>query len=393
MQPNPYTPGSTPRYLAGRGEELARVRRFLTPVVAFGEMAGPQMVLHGPRGVGKTSLLRAVAGDARAQGFATTWTSCVRGQPFLADLASGIERSLTGVGIDTTSSRWRARLTKVGLELGLTGPKVSAEFEPTPRTAHGAVPPAGSVAPLETLLGEAARAVRDRGGAGLVVALDELHAPRELDVAVLLNAIQNLDGERDQHPLAVIGAGLPSVRGGLTRAATFGERTHWLEVGTLDPADAADLLVHPAAGLKVTWQPDALRALLEQADGYPYFLQVLGSAAWEAAAPEAGAEIDVGHAEAGILAGAEQLRSMYAARWQAATGAEKTFLTAMAELGGDAPVARIEIARRLSRSSRALSATRERLLDKAIIVASDHGEVRFTLPGFAGYVLDQDSDS
>jgi len=53
-QPSPYTPGETPRVLAGRSSELQEVRDFLAPLVAYKEMAGPMLVMHGPRGIGKT---------------------------------------------------------------------------------------------------------------------------------------------------------------------------------------------------------------------------------------------------------------------------------------------------------------------------------------------------
>lgn len=386
MLPNPYTPGSPPRYLAGRAAELDRVRQYLAPVLAYGEMAGPPLVFHGPRGVGKTSLLRAAEADAREHGFVTAWTSCVRKQPFLPDLARVVGRALDRAGVDTDTPKWRARLAKVGVEMGLSGPRVSAEIrrdEPRPGQ------PPGSVTAVEDLLHEAAAAARDRGGAGILVTVDELHAPAQLDLAILLNALQNLDGERDRTPLAVVAAGLPSVRGALTRAATFGERSHWGGLGGLNDSDAADLLNHPAEAQDVGWEPEAVTACVEQARGYPYFLQVLGSATWFAARPEAGTTLTVADARQGITTAAEQVRSMYAARWQAATPLEKEFLTAMADLGGDGPVSRGDIAAAMGRSTGGISVLRNQLLDKAVIEESARGELRFTLPGFADHVINE----
>ncbi|RIK11596.1 MAG: ATP/GTP-binding protein, partial [Acidobacteria bacterium] len=60
MEPNPYTPGDIPRFLAGRDNELARVEVVLDRVVGGGP-AGAPLVFVAPRGLGKTSLLRAAA--------------------------------------------------------------------------------------------------------------------------------------------------------------------------------------------------------------------------------------------------------------------------------------------------------------------------------------------
>lgn len=387
--PNPYTPASPPRHLAGRVAELARIRQYLAPVLGYGEMAGPPLVLLGVRGVGKTSLLRAATGDARAQGFAVAWTSGVKGLPILPDLAATVDRALRQIQIRTDSAPWQARLSKITAQVGVPGAAVAAEVEVS-RRARPEVPP-GAVSAVEDLLHEAAAAVRDRGGAGLLIALDELHAGRQLDLAVLLNALQNLNGERAENPLAVLGAGLPTVPGTLTRAATFGERSHWVPLSRLAPADAADLLTRPAADLGVTWDPTAVQVLVREAHGYPYFLQLLGDAAWTIAAPDDGDTITPAHATEAITAVTAQIRSMYAARWQSATPAQQDFLIAMATLGGDQPTRRADIANALGQDSRHISDTRAELLDKAIIEETGRGTLRFSLPGFASHIQSETS--
>ena len=53
MEPNPYTPGDIPRFLAGRDNELARVEVVLDRVVEGGPVGAP-LVFVAPRGLGKT---------------------------------------------------------------------------------------------------------------------------------------------------------------------------------------------------------------------------------------------------------------------------------------------------------------------------------------------------
>lgn len=385
--PNPYTPGQVPRILAGRHAELGRIRDQLARTLAFGELGGPLLVFHAPRGLGKTSLLRAAERQATELGFVSAWAACSRRRPFLPELVHGTERGLQRAGVDlsgTEGARWRARLEKVSVELGLPGVKVAGDVAiDTPRAAGVAA--RAPIGALEDLLHGAAEMVRTRGGAGLVVFIDELHAASSVDLATLLNALQNLDGRREDNPLTVVTAGLPATPEAITKAATFGERSAFVPLDLLSPADARSAVEAPAAALEVAWAPDALARVVAEAGGHPYLLQLLGSAAWDAVRPVAGTEISLADVRSGIPAASEQLDAMFRARWASASPREQAFLRAMADAGSD-HVGRAEIAAALGQDSRAISVPRERLIDKGIIEPVGHGLVRFTLPGFAAYV-------
>ena len=391
--PNPYTPGQVPRILAGRVSELASIRDRISRVATFGELGGPLLVFHAPRGLGKTSLLRTAQRQAAAVGFVSAWVACSRERPFLPELVRVVDRSLVRAEVipdGEAGQRWRARLAGISVELGLPGAKVRADLA---RRTAPAEPEAASRAPiaaLEDLLHEAAAAVRARGGAGLLVFIDELHAASADDMATLLNALQNLDGEREDNPLAVITAGLPVTPEALTRAATFGERSSFVPLDVLAEADARTVLTAPAEALGVSWAGDALERVVAEARGHPYFLQLVGSASWGAARPVAGGTITMGAVEAGVPAAAQQLEAMYRARWRSATRAEQAFLAAMAAVGTE-NVSRAQIARSMGQDTRAISVPRERLIEKGVIEPVGHGLVRFTLPGFAAYVRGRDA--
>ena len=380
---NPYTPGQLPRFLVGREAEFARIRRQLTRVEQRGEMGGPPLIFTAPRGVGKTSLLRSAAADAQAAGFLTAWVSCVRGAPFLPELGAAITSANDELD---TSSRSSTRLGSFTVEVGVPGVKATAGFD-----RGSAVPstsPLAGVGALEGLLHRTARSVRDRGGAGLVVFLDELHAAQLHDLAVLLNAVQNLDGHRENNPLAVIAAGLPSTPAHVTRAATFGERSAFVALPRLGEAASARALVAPAAELGVPWSHDAIELVESNAAGYPYFLQLLGATTWDAAEPDQGTTLTEDHVRAGAVEASAQINAMYEARWHAASEQEQDFMQAMAR-HPDEDVPRAVIAQALGRTSRAISVPRDRLIDKGIVESTTHGHVRFTLPGFAAYIRAQ----
>ncbi|WGL53412.1 ATP-binding protein [Nocardioides sp. BP30] len=394
MLPNPYTPGDRPRFFVGRATERQLLRDKLARVAAYGEMMGPLTIVTGPRGVGKTSLLRDVAGQAEEDGFVIAWVSCVKQHPFLAEVVDRVERSLERAGIGSSGSR---RIKDLTVEVSAGFAKVRARLEAGP-----VAQPTALVGPLEDLLGRAGRLVRERGGSGLIVMIDELHAPLEstreweyapeqqalLHGGVLLNAVQNLAGERAGLPVGVIGAGLPQTKSLLTRAATFGERSHELVLGEFDDTDAARLLTEPAAALDVTWSAEAVTEVVRTARGYPQSLQILGAATWDAAAPERGSELDLAAVQAGSHAARSALASIFEARWAVATAAERAFLSAMARV--QQPVVRRgEIAAMLATSTESLSMVRRNLIVKGIVEEAGYGRLRFTIPGFERFVLAQ----
>ncbi|MFC5730004.1 MULTISPECIES: ATP-binding protein [Nocardioides] len=382
MLPNPYTPGEAPpRVFVGRETEMERLRDRLARVIAYGEMMGPLTVLAGPRGVGKTSLLRAVQADAAAGGFVTAWSSCVKDQPFLGDVLHSVRRELVGVGaLDEPRG---ARIDELGVEVGVGVAKLSAKVSPGRRPAV----PAALVGPLEDFFLTTSTLAREFGGVGLLVLIDEIHAAHLPDAAVLLNAAQNMTGQRERFPLAIIGAGLPSAVSHLTHAATFGERTTERSLTVLDEATSRELLVKPAAELGVRWSAAALDLAVGAARGYPHFLHLVGEATWFAAQPAKGALLDAADVRRGTPDVESGVNALFRARWENATAAERSFLQAMATSGNDV-VKRSEIADALGVSTRALSVDRRNLLDKGLVEAPQRGYLTFSIPGFGQFVRD-----
>ncbi|WP_310964936.1 ATP-binding protein [Nocardioides terrisoli] len=394
--PNPYTPGQVPRVLAGRAVELDTIRSQIARVAQYGEIGGPLLVFHAPRGVGKTSLLRTAQRQAQAQGCLTAWISCSRSRTFLPELLRAVERSLQRADVvpRNEARRWRSFLDRITLELGVPGVpvKVSATLASGDRPAPD--PGSAPIGALEDLLHDTAVRVRNRGGAGLVLFVDELHAASADEMSILLNAFQNLDGDREDNPLAVVTAGLPVTPEALTRAATFGERSSFVPLDLLAPSDARAALADPADALEVGWTAAALGAVVDEARGHPYFLQLLGSTTWTAAGPEPGGRLTLVDVRRGIPAARRQIEAMHRARWNSATRAEQALLLAMAQAeaagSGTGNVTRAAIAEGMGMESRSISVPRDRLIEKGVIEPVGHGLVRFTLPGFGAYVRDRD---
>ena len=246
---SPFSPGELPRVLVGRVGEQARIRDHLGRVHTFGEMSGRLLVLHAPRGLGKTSLLREAQSQAAELGFVTAWLSCAKGGRLVPELVHSVHRALdTAPAIDRKAQRrWAASVSRLGVELGVAGIKVGADVDL--RRSDRELP-VGAVGAVEDLLHEAATLVRRSGGAGLLVLVDEVHAAPFAELAVLLNAVQDLAGARADNPLAVMAAGLPSTPEMLTRAATFGERSEFVPLDRFDADDSRLVLDAPRGGAR-----------------------------------------------------------------------------------------------------------------------------------------------
>jgi len=398
MLPSPYTPGDVPRVFIGRDKERDQLRDLFARVIAFGEMGGPLTIVTGPRGLGKTSLLREVSAGAERDGFVVAWLSGIKNQPFLSALVGQVSHALRRADI-VAEPRRRSRLDELTVEVGVGIAKVRAKISAGDDDGE---PSVALHTMVEDLLHEAASAVRDAGGAGLLIVIDELHAPLEpkgrderrpepeplLDAAVLLNAIQNMGGDRRRYPLVVLGAGLPQTKTLLTHAATFSERIRELTLTGFDGKASAAVLTEAARPLGVTWSAEALRIGVARAQGYPQALQVVGDETWQIAKPNRGDVIEIAHVEASLPAVDEAMGSMFRTRWAVATERERTVLRTMARLPGDV-VERAAIAAEMQVDSEDLGMVRRSLIQKGIIEPAGRGLLRFTIPGFDAFVLEQ----
>ena len=120
------------------------------------------------------------------------------------------------------------------------------------------------------------------GSAPLVVLLDEAHTVEPAVGRNFFDAVQKAN--RAGLPFFLIAAGTPDAPRKIRHAGTFAERVFKrLPIGRLDRAAAAQALVKPAEADGRTIAGNALELLVGESQDYPFFIQLLGSAAWEAA--------------------------------------------------------------------------------------------------------------
>ena len=260
---NPFVPGygSLPPFLAGRESEQHELLRLLAYVQA-GRGAPRDVVLSGPRGNGKTVLLRWLEREIESEGKVDVVWRTPSDLPDLDALATAL----------VPPARFRPLLPdtlSVSIGIGRFGWELGGN--------------PGTLTELLTL-----RCTHRP----LVILLDEAHTLDEAVGRALLNAGQSVAATA---PFLLVLAGTPGLTPHLDQmSATFWDRARHVGVGLLDEAAAASALVRPLADQDpaIAFEDAALRRVLDESQCYPYFIQLWGAALWDAAMQQDATLID-----------------------------------------------------------------------------------------------------
>lgn len=377
MNISPYTPGQVAREIYGRDKILEDFKRDLAFQIVEPHLIGRIEVYSGPRGVGKTSLLRSAQSYAVSKGFETVWVTAGEGSLLtsLIESLSGLTRSWKGELGDKLGELLESVRIQIG---GISVGGVSGEEAEI--TAPSRL--------LQEILITAGQAAVQRGN-GLIVFIDEIQAADAESLKAVAYAWQHLQSEAPTLPMAVFSAGLSHAQDVITDAVSFAERFSYQHLGNLSGRDSMEALRRPAADKGVRWDEEALEMALDSANGYPYFIQVIGDETWRSSGyPGAGTTIEAGQVRAALEGFNAMRNSFFRARWQKATPAEMSFLQAMAA-EGDKPVKRASIAHAMGKQSDGLGVARRSLLDKGLIDTAGHGYVQFSAPGFARFIREE----
>ena len=262
--PNPFRPGSghLPPYLAGRENEQDVFRNNLVDMSA-GESPPAATVLYGPRGMGKTVLLRwfkneVEQGDTKDDSMRVVWVTPNELKSSL-DLWKCLSPPATWI------KKFLPEVVSAGFNAVLFFSATWGSEKLAKQTIQNALIRKGKKYPL-------------------ILLMDEAH---KMDAGLcndLLNLHQKISPES---PFMLVLAGTPGLRHFLSGVnATFVERSRKIGLGRLDEQSSADAIVKPfeEQGIQIT--DDALSIIVEDSQCYPYFLQEWGSSLWKEASKE-----------------------------------------------------------------------------------------------------------
>ena len=376
---NPFAPGAgtPPPELSGRDDLLGAVH--VAAERTRRRLAARSILLLGLRGVGKTVLLNRVHDRAQADGFSAVMIEASERSGLPTLLAAELYRVLLRLSRQQRVRDLASRALRV-LASFVSGIKVSyGDVElGIGATVEPGVADSGDLeldlAALFEALGEAASA----SDGALIVIVDELQYVPRAELAALVAALHRAAQRR--LPILLAAAGLPPLRAQVAEAKTYAERLfEFHEIGPLDEEASRDAIAKPVRARQADITPGALKMIIEETQGYPYFLQEWGKHAWDIAERSPIGAGDVRSASSEVVASLDA--GFFRARFDRLTPAQKRYLRAMAELG-PGPHRSGEVARALDRKVTSLGPTRAQLIAKGLIWSADRGDTAFTVPSF-----------
>ena len=267
---NPFNPGDgiIPPELTGREKEQQELKSYFTRL-QHKIAPSNNVIVCSPRGNGKTVLLRwfeRFIKEENAKNIDTLWLT-------------PDEIPTTELLLDQLAkSDWRTKFAK-DLQISL-GATVSPEALGLPLGAANLKLQTGT-AQQQKFRNLVAKELTARcAKKPLVVIIDEAHT---LDIETgrtLLNASQKT---RASAPFLLILAGTPGLQNQLQHmGATFWERSERLYPNLLSQRDTAQALVKPLEKYHITCEEDCLEAIIQDTQGYPYFVQLWGDKLFDA---------------------------------------------------------------------------------------------------------------
>ena len=380
---NPYSPGAgtRPPALVGREREIEAMDIALQRLLLGRD--GRSQMLTGLRGVGKTVLLNEFELLAEGRGYFHEHIEVNEEGDLPFRLASAFRRVLLAMEARRRIGERIRRALGVLKAFSLRIPggiELSIDVDPVPGPADSG-DLATDLAGMFVELGEVSR----DHSTGVLITIDELHYVNQPTLEALVMGLHRASQLR--LPITIAGAGLPSLAALTGEAKSYAERMFIFPViGSLPVDQAREALQVPARDEGVNWSRPALDRIIEVTQGYPYFLQEFGKAAWDAAGRTD--RIEAGDIERSIpVATAELDDGFFRVRIGRTSDHERAYLRAMAELAsGPGPIRSSAVAAMLGRKVTAVAPTRDALIKKALCYSPRWGEIDFTVPMFDGFM-------
>src|SRR3990167_2010719 len=376
---NPFSPGAgtPPPELAGR-DQLRETVRIAIERIRRG-FPTKSVILVGLRGVGKTVLLDRMREDAEVLGIQTLCIEAPEGRSLPAMLAPQLRLSLLTLSRNKKAKdlaqhalRALAGFAKA-LKIKYQDIEVGLDFDSEPGLADN-----GNLEHDLQLLLEASGHAAKKADTALVLFIDELQYVQKTELAALITALHRSAQRR--LPVILVGAGLPQLRGNMGEAKSYAERLFdFPEIGPLPLPAAKEAITKPIIAGGVRILEEATLKIVEETQGYPYFLQEWGKHAWETAKTSPITLKDIEHSSQITIAALDE--SFFRVRLDRLTPIEKKYLRAMAKLG-PGPHKSGDIAKILQRNVTSLGPTRNKLITKGMIWSPNHGDTAFTVPLF-----------
>lgn len=329
---NPFSPnaGSRPPAFVGRDDILKDADTLIGRLPR--RLSVQSMLLTGIRGVGKTVLLNEISRRAERNDSPVypIFIEAMEDRTLAEMLASPFRLALLKLD--------RIAKTKDLVRKGMSGLR---NFLGTVKVSYGdfgveldpflGISDSGDMESdlidLFRVVGEAAAA----NGKSILLLVDEVQYLSEKELGALVMAMHRM--QQLALPLAMVGAGLPTLPGLTGNAKSYAERLFaFTEVGALSKTESVSAIRMPLEGAGVRIEDAAADFVFARSGGYPYFIQEWGFQLWNFVQEE---PITVADARCVNESVNEKLdRSFFRVRMERLSNAERAMLNAMASFSG-----------------------------------------------------------
>jgi hypothetical protein len=378
---NPFAPGagSRPPELAGRDDVLTSASTALQRVL-LGKSAQSQMLL-GLRGVGKTVLLNKIEEIAEEAGFLTSFIEAPEDRSLVELLYPKIHQVLRKLSLIENAKA--ATLSAMRALRGFASVfKISiGDFDISVDPEAGLADSGNLEIDVTDLFLEVGRAAQ-AAGKGWAIFIDEVQYLKSDELAALIVAIHRVN--QKSLPVLLFGAGLPQIAAIAGDAKSYAERLFIYPKIDALRADAAKRAIRePINDEDEEIDSDLLEAVVEQTQGYPYFLQEWGYQLWNEAVASPIALECLDRAKAAALKRLDE--GFFKVRFDRLTPKEREYVIAMARLGVG-PYRSSDVADALGEKVQSLGPRRATIIAKGMIYSPAHGDIAFTVPMFEAYL-------
>jgi hypothetical protein len=378
---NPFAPGagSQPPELAGRAEIILYADIALQRIL-IGRHDKSQMML-GLRGTGKTVLLNKIEEMAQGHHHFTSYIEAPEGQTLGSLLYPKIHQVLRKLslieGAKAATHQAMRALRSFASAFKISVGDVSLAVDPETGTADSGILEY-DLGDLFMRVGEAAKSAQ----VAWTLLIDEVQYLSGKELSALIVAIHRVN--QKNLPIMFFGAGLPQVAALSGDAKSYAERLfNYPTIGPLTAQAAAEAIRQPIESAGEAISDDALQAIVDKTEGYPYFLQEWGYQAWNTADTSPISAEDVEHASSSVIRRLDE--GFFRVRFERLTPKEREYVIAMASLG-KGPYRASSIAAKLGESVQSLGPRRAMIINKGMIYSPAHGDIAFTVPMFEAYL-------
>ncbi|MBW3092124.1 ATP-binding protein [Bifidobacterium sp. 82T10] len=359
---NPFKPtaGGEPPLLIGRAKVIRNFEKGLDNGVGA---PGRIMLVTGARGTGKTVILTVFGDKARARHWDVIEETASEG---LCERLVGELRNADGL-LDRLSIKPSLSFAGASISLG------EAELSPKrmPDTLRKAM--------AERLI------ALDKKHAGLLITIDETQAADRADLIALATAVQHQI--RARRNIAIVFAGLPQMLSDLfnDEVITFLRRAKTNVLADIPIGDVRSAFATTFRESGMTISDSQLDQAAEATAGYPYMIQLVGYAIWDAADMRMSSTVTDQDVRDGIAEARTDLdNAVCIPELNGLSRNDRAYLEAMAAYDG--PVATAAVAERMGKSDNYAANYRKRLLDAYVIRETERGEVDFAVPFLREYL-------